>query len=354
MAFKSTSYYAAQAIRQVMREQEEREERELLKRIADEERLAEKKEREEAAAQRRRQIELSEADRLLKITSPDEDLTDDAAARLEAGDIPVTRRQTLPARTIAISASEQGPAIEGRSLPSTGFARRGETFLEKQAREEIERTEAERDEARTFRNDQARANEEFRRSESSLNRSASAEQKEADRELRAMIAAAQAQNTTSSRALADELKRIQIATAADKLETTQKERATTAKNIATDRANMRELVDRVLNADNLAEITGSFEGRRSTFAKEKNTALLALFEQIKNSLKLDARQKLRGQGTITDSETEMLGKAVSALDRASGTAETKRLLKQIRDAFEGDAPGARGGSVSDDFVVTVE
>jgi hypothetical protein len=66
-------------------------------------------------------------------------------------------------------------------------------------------------------------------------------------------------------------------------------------------------------------------------------AQLALnqYEQIRNLLSLDSREKLKGTGAISDFESKMLAASASALGRNLSDADFKAELQKIRDIFDG-------------------
>ena len=59
------------------------------------------------------------------------------------------------------------------------------------------------------------------------------------------------------------------------------------------------------------------------------------FEQVKNLLSLDSREKLKGTGAVSDFESKMLAAAASSLGRNLSDADFKAELQKIRDIFDG-------------------
>lgn len=66
--------------------------------------------------------------------------------------------------------------------------RRAETYAERLVRQEREQAQAEKDEQRKFRDEQAQAQRDFQGQQADANRQAAQEKADADRELRLMIA----------------------------------------------------------------------------------------------------------------------------------------------------------------------
>jgi hypothetical protein len=131
-------------------------------------------------------------------------------------------------------------------------------------------------------------------------------------------------------------------TSAAEAKTAQAARETADKQqaLANARAEVRNLAQELIDDPNLADITGSIEGRLPGFLTEDNQRAMAKFTQLKNKLALGEREKLKGQGAISNFEAQQLASAVSALDRATGHENTIEMLKQIQAAFAGDSPSA--------------
>ena len=94
-----------------------------------------------------------------------------------------------------------------------------------------------------------------------------------------------------------------------------------------------DLVDEVLGSNNLKGVTGVSIANKipgtSSYDLQKK------IDQIKNKLTVEERAKLKGQGQISDRETQMLENAVTALD--SGMSETafRTELQNIKDILNG-------------------
>jgi hypothetical protein len=317
-----------------------------------------------------------DADRTAGIYGPSADLNPEAAATLRAGGYQVEDRSTLPARTIAMpvttapvdprqAAAElrqsiieraenvriamgYGPTVKAQELPSQSYSRRAETYGEQLAREQREAAQAEKDEARTFRNDQAVADRTFRGEQAELNRQARAEESQADRELKQLIASMSQSQSAETRALGNELKRLQVQAASDKLDAQRTEREQAKNERAAGRASVRDLAQSLMNDPALGSITGAVEGRRDTFLQGANVDALRRYNQLVNMLSLEGRAKLKGQGAVSDFEGRMLASAMSALDRAAGPEAVKKHLQAIVSVFTDDAPqtgGNAGGRV---------
>lgn len=62
----------------------------------------------------------------------------------------------------------------------------------------------------------------------------------------------------------------------------------------------------------------------------------SLYNQLKGMLSLENRQKLKGQGQISDFEFKVLGQAASALDRNMSDEDFRKLLADIRGKLSGE------------------
>lgn len=104
-------------------------------------------------------------------------------------------------------------------------------------------------------------------------------------------------------------------------------------NVA-EKQNLIGLVDQALTT-NLGPLTGPLGafGITTKFGEGLNTK--ALIDQIKGSLTLEAREKLKGQGQISDAETQMLANSVSKLQYGMTEAALKKELREIKNILEG-------------------
>jgi len=104
-------------------------------------------------------------------------------------------------------------------------------------------------------------------------------------------------------------------------------------NVA-EKQNLIGLVDQALTT-NLGPLTGPLGafGITTKFGEGLNTK--ALIDQIKGSLTLEAREKLKGQGQISDAETQMLANSVSKLQYGMTEAALKKELGEIKNILEG-------------------
>lgn len=97
-----------------------------------------------------------------------------------------------------------------------------------------------------------------------------------------------------------------------------------------------ELVDEILNNENLDKIVGNIQGRLPWMVLWWDVQyLLNQFNQIKNLITLDARQKLKGSGAISDFESKLLASSSSALWRNLDETAVRKELQKIKDAFSG-------------------
>lgn len=94
-------------------------------------------------------------------------------------------------------------------------------------------------------------------------------------------------------------------------------------------------IDFLLGGDNYKSIYGSFQGSvLSPTIMQSSVDAEAKRDQIVNLLSIDSREKLKGQGTITDQESEALSKSATILQnpRISDEAAAAE-LKRVREVF---------------------
>lgn len=98
------------------------------------------------------------------------------------------------------------------------------------------------------------------------------------------------------------------------------------------------LANEILSMDTKS-ITGNMRlGLLNPFDSNAKTANAKL-DQLKGKLALAMREKLRGQGTITDKETDMIEKAVAALDPRQSDEAFRAELDRIIQTFSGNSGG---------------
>lgn len=194
----------------------------------------------------------------------------------------------------------------------------------------------------TFRNDQARqaaaervaaanAQRAFMTEQNELNRTAAAERAEADRQLRELIARMGASNSAESRALADQLRQVQIQTAQDKLDTARSDREKAAGATQQARSEVYGLAKELLNDPALNKAAGAIDGLLPTL-RPATRDYESRLGRLKSLLTFENRGKLKGQGAISDAETRMLEQAASAIDLRAGEDSIRRELQRIMDA----------------------
>lgn len=96
------------------------------------------------------------------------------------------------------------------------------------------------------------------------------------------------------------------------------------------------LVNTILESDKSAldRVFGSFsQYRPSLLLGDKGNLVKNKLDQIKGVLALENRQKLKGQGAVSDFEGKTLDRAASSLGRNLGTEDGVKQLKQIRGAI---------------------
>lgn len=163
-------------------------------------------------------------------------------------------------------------------------------------------------------------------------------QGEADRQLRELIARMSASTSAESAGLRNDLLKIQTQMAQDKLDAGRKATTDAAGAVKTSRSSVRDMAQSLLDDPALDGITGPVSGRRDTFFEGTAVDAKKRLDQLVGQLSLQARGQMKGQGQISDFEGRLLQNAVSAIDRAAGPEEVKKHLKEIVDAFSGDAP----------------
>jgi len=94
------------------------------------------------------------------------------------------------------------------------------------------------------------------------------------------------------------------------------------------------LVDKALKTE-LGPMTGAWGASGLLTKWGEGLETKALIDQIKNKLTVDAREKLKGQGQISDSETAMLANSVSKLQQGMTAAGLKSELEEIRNILSG-------------------
>ena len=101
-----------------------------------------------------------------------------------------------------------------------------------------------------------------------------------------------------------------------------------------EKQNLISLVDTALSTD-LGSISGLWG--RSGLGRISGEGLetQALIDQIQAGLNVDAREKLRGQGTITEGEQTMLANSVAKLRYGMSEAALKKELREIKNILEG-------------------
>ena len=143
---------------------------------------------------------------------------------------------------------------------------------------------------------------------------------------------------TETQGLRNDMLRIQMQQAEDKLEAGRKAQADQQAAVGNGRADVRDLAQSLLDDPALEGITGAIEGRRDTFFQGSAVDAKRRLDQLVGKLSLESRGKMKGQGQISDFEGRLLQNAVSAIDRAAGPEVVKKHLQEIVDAFSGDAP----------------
>lgn len=96
------------------------------------------------------------------------------------------------------------------------------------------------------------------------------------------------------------------------------------------------VIDQILSPDNADALENVFgAGHQVTGLTPGKTQLVNnQVDQIKAVLSLDNRQKLKGQGAISDFEAKILAQAATALDKNLSKKDAEKELKRIRGVFQ--------------------
>lgn len=108
-----------------------------------------------------------------------------------------------------------------------------------------------------------------------------------------------------------------------------------------------DVVNSLINNENRHKISGFIQGKLR-LGDMSPSAQLALnqFDQLKGTLSLENREKLKGSGAISDFEFKVLSQAATALGRNLDDASFDEQLKKIRDIFEGKYAGTNAGGTN--------
>jgi hypothetical protein len=103
------------------------------------------------------------------------------------------------------------------------------------------------------------------------------------------------------------------------------------------------LVDEILGSDEgaLNNVFG-FGSSITSLTPGKTQLVKNQVEQLRQLLSLDSRQKLKGTGTISDYEAKMLAAASSALGTNLSLPDAKKVIGQIKEAFQRGSLKAKG------------
>lgn len=94
------------------------------------------------------------------------------------------------------------------------------------------------------------------------------------------------------------------------------------------------IVDELLAQEDLGAISG-IPGAAAFIPGTKTQKTINLYNQLKGVLSLENREKLKGQGAISDFEFKVLSDAASALGRNLDDASFKAALEKVREVFQG-------------------
>jgi hypothetical protein len=329
---RSVGGAASRALRDALLQQEVERRTQMLDGLTIQSRLQEQARAENEARRQAAADRLAAADRAATLNGPDQDLEAGTAATLRAGGYRINEQRTLPGRSIGVIVGD-GVSTKSDLLQPRTYARRGETVVERLARETTERAAAEKKEALLFRGEQADAERAFRGEQANATRNAAKERADADREMKQLIAHMGSSNNYETRALGNEMKRLQIAAEEEKLSTqkTERERSESARKQR--RAAIATLAQSIKADPNFSYAVGPMS-TRNPFRGAGSAELYRKINQLKAMLSLDERGKLKGQGAITDFETRMLADAVARLDPSMEEANLGKELDRIADIMK--------------------
>jgi hypothetical protein len=177
------------------------------------------------------------------------------------------------------------------------------------------------------------------------------QQNELQRGMQLAIAHLAHSNNESSRALADELKRMTIAKEQDALDTKRSDRAKAETSAANDRQSVYSVASDLMNDPSLSAVVGGFDARTPTF-REGSKDVEARVARLKSLLSLENRSKMKGQGAVSDFEGRMLEAAATSLNPAAGEAAFKKELQRIMDATKSGGSSAGGATLPAGVTVT--
>lgn len=205
-------------------------------------------------------------------------------------------------------------------------------YRDEQARQAAAERAAQADAQRVFMGEQNEANRKSRE-----------EQAQHDRELRELIARMSGSNSAESRALANQMRELQIQSAQDKLDNQRSDRVKADQATKQSRSEVYDLANELMNDPALSQAAGPLDAILPTIRPSTRDFENRL-SRLKNLLTFENRSKLKGQGAISDAETRMLEQAASALDLRAGDQNVKKELQRIMSATGVGANPAPGGT----------
>lgn len=196
----------------------------------------------------------------------------------------------------------------------------------------------------------ARAAEDARASVADQNRTAATERANADRDMKELIARLAASGSAESRALANELTRIQIQAAGDKLETAQTERGKSVDAAKSATENALALAIRLATHPGLGKATGAYEMRGFT---QEATNFNAIRDQLVAALALPNLGALKGP--LSDKDILFVKQLATRLEnRKMDDAETLTAIAEaktfLQDKLAATPTPAGGGAQEYDYI----
>lgn len=108
--------------------------------------------------------------------------------------------------------------------------------------------------------------------------------------------------------------------------------------ISEDKQQTINLLDDIMGRD-FGAITGPTPLAKNWFKPGENAYTKNLVDQLRSRLSVDAREKMKGTGQISDYESKMLEKSVSALNTNLTNEDFEKELRKIRGILSGDGTG---------------
>jgi hypothetical protein len=185
----------------------------------------------------------------------------------------------------------------------------------------------------------AEADRAFKSEQADLQRQSAADQKDQDRELKELLARMSQSGNMETRALANELKRMQITALQDKGETAKTERSKTEAAKTQARDELFNLAQGLMDDPQLSRSVGVVDSMLPDVRPEAKD-FTNRQKRLKALLSLEGRSQLKGTGAISDFESKMLEASATSLDSATDEGIYKKELQRILGLKQGGGTDA--------------